>query len=56
MSSKYKLFSAAMRSILCYGAQVWGISPYEEIETILLTLSPLRRSVQFAWPGEKSSH
>jgi len=35
MSSKYKLFSAAMRSILCYGAQVWGISPYEEVESLL---------------------
>jgi len=35
MSSKYKLFSAAMRSILCYGAQVWGISHYEEVESLL---------------------
>jgi len=35
MSSKYKLFSAAMRSILCYAAQVWVISPFDEVESIL---------------------
>jgi len=36
MSSKYKLFSAAMRLNLCYGAQFWGISPYEEVESLLI--------------------
>lgn len=29
---KYQLFKAVARSIVCYGAQVWGYEAYEELE------------------------
>jgi len=35
MSSKYTLFSAETRTVICYGAQVWGISHYEKVESLL---------------------
>lgn len=34
-SAKYKLFETAMRSVMCYAAQVWGVFQHEEVEKLL---------------------
>lgn len=33
-SAKYKVYEAVLRSIMCYGAQVWGYQEYEEVEKL----------------------
>lgn len=33
-SDKFKVFNAVSRSILCYGAQVWGFMQYEDVEKL----------------------
>lgn len=34
-STKYRLFDAAVRSIMCYAAEVWGIMMFDEVEALL---------------------
>jgi len=35
LSAKYKVFQAAVESILCYAAQVWGLEKVDEVENLL---------------------
>lgn len=33
-SSKIKIFESCIKTILCYGSQVWGINEYDEVEKL----------------------
>ena len=35
INAKFRIFDAVSKSILCYAAQVWGYTRYEEVERIL---------------------
>jgi len=33
--AKIKLFKSCIRTLICYGAQIWGCKPYEDIEKVM---------------------